>query len=457
MPSSSEQFIPILFKVLLGFVTLNIIINFILLYIRKMRMYKLLAAFWPAVFFVFIMQASFQHGDLPVTMAYSASLLSMSIFAMIGLEAIGRKFPWKKYLLYFAPFYPLTYFLAQQNLSFTTIAMPFAIATATPLIHAFIYIHIIDRRKTTKLQKLLGVVFFIMPIHCINFALFRMEPDAQLWGWLVAYAIYDMLAIILPSIALEQANLTEKERLERLVSERTDELKKSLKTNDSLFKVLVHDISNPLMVMKGYLNLYQKKASHQKIIMEKILKSQSVMEEIIHQVKRLHHLRNKDQIPLVPVSLNDCFKELNFLFEDSLKKKNITLKFNDTLTSETRVLADPISLTHSVLSNLLSNSIKFAQPNSTIEINTSERKNQVCLEVKDQGPGIPETMIKDIMSDRTYASTEGSQGEKGSGLGLSIVKSFIDSYGGQLEFETSFMQTTPADFGTKIKITLDRA
>src|SRR5689334_1947017 len=101
MEISPQHFMPILFRVLFGFIIFNIIINFVLLYIKKRRLYQLLAVFWPVVLFVFIMQASFQTGDLRVTMAYSASLLSMTVISMIGFEAIGRRFPLKNYLFYY--------------------------------------------------------------------------------------------------------------------------------------------------------------------------------------------------------------------------------------------------------------------------------------------------------------------------------------------------------------------
>lgn len=455
MQTTTEDFIPILFKVLFGFVSLNIVVNFILLYTRKMRMYKLLAIFWPAVLFVFVIQGTFQTGNLAVSMAYSASLISMSLFAMIGLEAIGRKFPWKKYILYFISFYPLTYLLAYMGFDFTAVAMPFAIATATPLLHAFIYIHIIDRKTTTRLQKVLGWVLLLMAVHCINFALFRMDPGAQLWGWLVAYAIYDMLAILLPSIALEQFNLNENGRLQKLVDERTWELNKSLKTNDSLLKVLIHDISNPLTVMKGYLHIFKKHDENKDFLIEGIQKSQMVMEEIIVQV-RSNYL-HKSRVKLEPVAMESCFKELSLIFEKSLKEKDVTLKFNNQLSSTTFVLANHVSLTHSVLSNLISNGIKFNPPHSEIEITAKEQNEKIVLEVKDSGPGIPQNIIQDIMQNKELYSTDGTSGEKGSGLGLSIVKSFVDAYGGQIEIYPNSTHPRTDAQGTNIRITLNRA
>lgn len=457
MQSTSENFIPILFKVLTVFVCLNIFVNFTLLYVKRMRMYKLLAIFWPVVLVVFITQGSFQTGNLAVSMAYSLSIFSCCVFAMIGLEAIGRKFPWRNYLLYFIPFYPATYLLDQMGFGFTVVAMPFAIATATPLLHAFIYIHIIDRKKTTRLQKVLGVVYFMMTIHCLNFALFRMDQGAQLWGWLVSYAIYDMLAILLPSIALEEANLSENERLEKLVIDKTNELNKSLKVNDTLLKVLIHDISNPLMVMKCYLYLYKEDRQNQDQMIEKVQKSQLAIENIISGVKNAFKLKDQRKMPLVPVELEECFQEISFLFDQTLKNKHISLKFNNHLSPNTKVLADQTSLVHSVLSNLVSNGIKFTSPNSKIVITAKEDSQNIILEVKDEGPGISQKMIADIMQNKELLSSEGTMGEKGSGLGLSIVKSFVDSYGGQIEFDSNFMHAQPNQQGTNVRITLDRA
>lgn len=457
MESTGEDFIPILFKVLSGFVCLNIIINFVLLYIKRMRMYKLLAIYWPMVLVVFITQSLFQTGNLKVSLAFSVTIFSCSIFAMIGLEAIGRKFPWKAYLLYFAPFYPVTYFLDQMGYGFTIVAMPFAIATATPLLHAFTYIHIIDRHKTTRLQKVLGGVYFLLTIHCFNFALFRMDQGAQLWGWLVSYAIYDMLAILLPSIALEETNLSEKNRLESLVKEKTLELSSALKVNNTLLKVLIHDICNPLMVMKGYLNMYKEDTHNKEFLIERIQKSQVAMESIIHQVRNTFKLQDQKNIPLSPVELNDCFKEVSFLFEQKLKNKDISLKFNNLLPPNTKVLADQTSLTHSVLGNLVSNGIKFTSPSSNIVITAKEDSKNIILEVKDEGPGMSQEMIDDIMQNKELLSSEGTHGEKGSGLGLSIVKSFVDSYGGQIEFDTGLMHSQSKQQGTNVRIILDRA
>jgi len=457
MSPSIELFMPILFKVLLGFISLNIVINLILLFTQRRKLYKLLSFFWPAVLFMFFCQSMFQEGELPILYAFSASFISLTIFATLGFEAIGKKIPWKKYVLLFTFSYVLSYVLYLQDYSFTIFAMPIAVAAACPMMHAFYLIHVTHRSETTRLQKVLGVMYVVMSVHCINFAVFRMDQDTQLWGWLVAYAIYDTLAILLPSIALEKANMSENERLLNLVKERTEELNSSLNEKDHLLKVLLHDISNPLMVSRFYLTKIEV-SDENKVYLDRVHKCKVAIENIIQQVKGIYGQKySSGQISLKPVSLEDCINEISFLFSQKLESKNISLSFTNKLSPHTNVLAEKISLTHSVLSNIISNGVKFSRPNSKIHISAEENNGTVVLEIKDQGPGISKDIVDGLMNESTIPSTLGTEGEGGSGFGLSIAKSFVDSYGGQIEFNPKYITSHPLDHGTSIRIVFDQA
>lgn len=461
METGLHNFMPILFKVLFGFVIFNIVVNLVLLYLKKRRLYKLLATFWPTLLFAFILESYFQVGNLPVTLGYSANIISLTIISMIGFEAIGKQFPLKKYIVYYALFFPLTFLVNRLTTNFTLVAMPFAIATATPLIHAFISINFLNRKTTTSLQKILGFVYFLIAVHCINFALFRMVPDAQLWGWLTTYAICDMQAILLPSIALEEANLTENDRLNKLVDERTAELNSTIKVNDNLLKVLLHDISNPLLAMKFYLNNINAKALpvEEEAKLSKVKKSQLAISEVLGKVREIYtHKWSKNKLILSPLSLEDCFDELAFLFSTTLEEKNISLVFQNKLDPGTKVLSDRTSLIHSVLSNLISNAIKFSSANSEVAVVAKEERGSIAIEVTDKGPGIPDDIIQKISDDKgRVSSSAGTSGETGQGFGLTIAKSFVDSYGGEIEIESRPQTLYPEEHGTSIRIYLEKA
>lgn len=448
-----EDFLPVLFAVLFGFIIVNMVINFVLLAIKKKRMYMLLSIFWPMALGSFFLNGYFQNGDLAVTLAYSGTFIPMTILAMIGFEAAKRKFPLKNYIAYYFAVLVITLGINSLKVGFTTLAMPLAIATATPLIHAAIYLLCVDRKNTTMLQKFLSVIYLVSSVHCINFAVFRMAPGAQLWGWITSYALYDILAVLMPAMALEEASITENVRLNDLVKDKTADLNESLKQNDKLLKILIHDISNPLMVIKLYLQVLKVESIENLPMIESIKKAQIAIEGIVNQVKD-HYLKKSPT--LNPVCINECFDDVTFIFAKSLEKKNVTLKFHNNLSTNTKVKVDKMSFTHSVLSNLVSNGLKFTSPNTEIRIIAKEENNFVVLEIEDQGPGIPQEVISKLMSNDEIESTQGSMGEVGTGFGLSIAKSYIEAFGGEIEFNARYIQTNPLDHGTNVRITLDR-
>ena len=448
---------PILFQVLFGFVILNMLINFSLLMIQSRRMFMLLSALWPLVLLMFFVQSRLQTNPFEIAVGFLFCSLNTFMVATIAFEAIGRTAPIKKYFLITLFAAGLMLLFHHYGFSFTVYTLPVAIAIGIPPVHASAYLLVIDRKASTRLQKLLGVVTFMMGIHSINFALFRIEPGAQLWGWLVAYALYDMLAILLPSIALEDAKIKENDILQNAITEKTAKLNGSLKVNDGLIKVLIHDVANPLMVMKYYTQNFTPPPENLKEF-DKVLKSIQAIEDIIGHVKDQYlHKKGGLTIPLKPINLAECFVEVASIFSQPLLKKNISLKFNNQLPPETNVMAEKASLIHSVLSNLISNGVKFSNSNSVIEVIAREDKKSILIEVKDSGPGIPDALKERLLTDSKLVSTEGTAGEQGSGLGLSIVKSFIESYGGEIQIESRHLQKFPKDHGTSVLLRLKKS
>lgn len=453
-----EVFLPILFKVLLAFIFMNMVINTLLLFTRRAKIYKLMALYWPSLLAVFFIVSMFQSGNLEITFAYSVSIIPATIFAMIGFEVVGRKFPLVRYALLSASAFPLSYALDKMGLPFTYVALPMSLATGIPLFHAFLCIEIFDRNKSTRLQKILGFLHLGMAIHSINFALFRMDPGAQLWGWFVSYAMYDFVAVMLPAIALEESNISENERLQKLVELKTLELNQTLKENENLLKVVLHDISSPIMTMRFFLSIL-KISSENEETLEKIKKSHNAIERIILQVKEIYGRKNGSKVlELKPVSLEECFNDVEFIYSEKLRHKNISLRFNNQLPKGAKVLADQVSLTHSVISNLVSNALKFSFPHSSIEISAKLSSDQtIDIEVTDQGPGIPQHVVSLILDGKETHSNLGTGGELGSGYGLSIAKSFIDNYGGKIEFQARPKDIYPHDHGTKVTLNLPLA
>ncbi len=95
-----------------------------------------------------------------------------------------------------------------------------------------------------------------------------------------------------------------------------------------------------------------------------------------------------------------------------------------------------------VLSNLITNAIKFSRAGAEILVDMSLVGDRVQIWVKDQGIGIPEDMGEKIFDLFTPAKREGTAGEESFGLGLGISRQIIEAHGGRIWYESEIGQGT---------------
>jgi signal transduction histidine kinase len=98
---------------------------------------------------------------------------------------------------------------------------------------------------------------------------------------------------------------------------------------------------------------------------------------------------------------------------------------------------------HEVLSNLLSNALRYTPRGGTVRVGATAANGHVRLVVRDSGPGIAADLLPHVF-DRFYKSEE----SHGAGLGLAIAKSLVVAHGGQIE------ATSAPGQGTEMRITL---
>ncbi|KOA78666.1 histidine kinase [Clostridium botulinum] len=114
-------------------------------------------------------------------------------------------------------------------------------------------------------------------------------------------------------------------------------------------------------------------------------------------------------------------KDLDFIF--------------DTETEEKIISCDALIMERIIL-NLLSNAIKFTQPGGRITVNIYDKDNEIQISVKDTGIGIPENR-QDLIFERFIQVDKSlSRNHEGSGVGLSLVKAFVDLHNGSIEVKS---------------------
>lgn len=210
----------------------------------------------------------------------------------------------------------------------------------------------------------------------------------------------------------------------------------------SLLSVVSHDIANPLQLVDTYLMRLKTDAGNgvaaDQIIIEKMQKSVNQISMIIKSSQELRAMElGKANITLRPTSLKQALNEMQNSLKIKLEEKEITLQYywpNDL--QDILVDADLFSLTNNVLMNIFSNAIKFSFKGEDIDVRIRLKNDEVTLEIRDYGIGIPKDLIPYVFSQNHSTSRLGTDGEKGTGFGLPIVKMFMQLYGGKIQVKS---------------------
>jgi signal transduction histidine kinase len=226
------------------------------------------------------------------------------------------------------------------------------------------------------------------------------------------------------------------------------------KSVDELFRVLFHDLANPLGRIDIGLTIANRQKNDPATERGLSIASRAIdaMIEITQNVKKMYVISKEQsgQLELINYSLNEGIQYIQTLFHEPLKEKNITLHYDHKKYQDLKVLVEPISFKNQVLSNIISNAIKFSHENNKIQVLvTPLPQSRVAIEIIDSGVGIPEDLLNDLFNYDKSTSRSGTKGEKGTGLGMQIMKSFVEKYDGEVFIESK------EGSGTKLRLVLE--
>lgn len=238
------------------------------------------------------------------------------------------------------------------------------------------------------------------------------------------------------NIKLRSVNkLSEKQQQE--ITVRKQELEKTNAAKDQLFSIISHDLMSPVIALSSILELLKMGEINQEELPDFI---DEAMVEVGNTTAFLRNLLlwAKSQmdgfiVKKEPIDFYNSVQSNIDLLQPQINKKDIALL--NLIAPNTQVSAD-IELLNTVLRNLISNAVKFTDRGGRIEISAIEQANFIQVAIKDSGVGIPKDIQNKILSDALY-STRGTQNEKGTGIGLSLCKSFIEKNGGTIWFESA--------------------
>ncbi len=236
------------------------------------------------------------------------------------------------------------------------------------------------------------------------------------------------------------SDITLKKRAEEEMKKSTEELIKLNETKDRFLSIISHDLRTPFSSILGFTDLLandeeltnEERKQYVKYIQESSKSMLSLVNSLLDWT-RLQTGRVKFEPERIdPSSLIE--KSIHSVSGDALRKR---IEIYSTVSKGKFIFVDK-SLINQVFNNLLSNAIKFTNSNGRITISVRPATTLSFLEfsVRDTGQGIKEENLDKLFSVDTKFTTEGTAGEKGSGLGLSLVKEIVEKHGGIIWVES---------------------
>lgn len=224
-------------------------------------------------------------------------------------------------------------------------------------------------------------------------------------------------------------------RKSELIEVQKTELENSNQAKDKLFSVISHDLKSPVLAIKDFFGLAEDGLISKEEMWELVPELNKNISALYRNTEQLLHWSRSQLKGLHPNSeqhsVTQLLKEIRELLEKSASNKSIELNIH----SESPTLSFYADITHIklVLSNILSNAIKFSPKDSTIYLRATPCEDAfICLEVVDEGPGISPMRLEELQTDQPVRSERGSTGESGTGLGLAISRQFITANKGKM-------------------------
>jgi signal transduction histidine kinase len=204
---------------------------------------------------------------------------------------------------------------------------------------------------------------------------------------------------------------------------------------NNFLSLISHDLKTPIAKLQGICDRILAKSQDQEITgdVTKLKEEVSDLYRYIRTILQVTRVESRDfRIHPEASDINEIVSAVCEQLSTLAQMKSVRIELE--LEPMFLVEVDPV-LIHEVILNLVENAIKYSFENGRVTIRSSEVDDKVLVTVEDSGPGIPEAEQPRIF-ERFYRGEEGKRHSKGSGLGLYLVKYFVELHQGQIVLDS---------------------
>lgn len=235
---------------------------------------------------------------------------------------------------------------------------------------------------------------------------------------------------------LSQAN-EELERQRKHVEEVNDKLKQDNRYKSDFLAIVSHELRTPLTSILAFTELMAESvpSDQERTLkqLEEVEKNSQILLEMVDNILETARIQaGSEQINIELIDLNDIVGMVEASNKSIARKKNIALVTQ--VSSEVPLVLSDWEKVRRILTNLVSNAIKFTDPGGHVNVLVSwdEGSSNIRMEVEDNGIGIPEDKQALIFERFTQENMSTVRRYGGSGLGLSLVKDLVTMLGGKV-------------------------
>lgn len=231
--------------------------------------------------------------------------------------------------------------------------------------------------------------------------------------------------------------------LQRKLTKQNHELERLNREKNQFLGMAAHDLRNPLGNIMTYAEILrgtiEDPESEQAQFTEQIRNLSQFMLSLITDLLDASVIESgRVALKLQPFDFLDLLREQVELNRNLAAQKDIEITLEAAASD---VVLDRNKLAQ-VISNLITNAIKFSMPDTLIKIRSRSNSDTLILEVEDQGQGIPHEEQEQIFQPFRRSRTRSTAGERSTGLGLFITRRIVEAHGGTISLESTEGQGT---------------
>jgi len=208
-----------------------------------------------------------------------------------------------------------------------------------------------------------------------------------------------------------------------------------------MINVIVHELKNPITGVVGLSRLIietdDMEPAESKTLMQEVLNSGERMNELVNRFLEVQKLEaGNTSLNVSEIDVKEVIEDVTMLSKPLLSSKSLSLSVTET-GKKFNIEADK-DLVFDAIQNILSNAVKYGEPERVIDIDLKSTRDSVIVAVTDHGYGISiEDQSKVFEKFFRVKSNIKSAREKGTGLGLAYVKQIMQRHHGDIALESS--------------------